>query len=195
MLLLFASCSGKEVESNPINYEEVPMQTVEKMRAIQYDMDVISMEMRSARMERYAFVKDSTEQSYELYLDGFEVFLYTDDGLLETQITSEGARHTTTKGAEEWCAYGNVNIVNHIKGERIQTDTLYWNKDEHKIHTNCYVIATSPQGRMQGYGMESDEKARNSIINRPFDSFGVVTEDSTKFFLDTVNFVGPVQRF
>jgi hypothetical protein len=42
--------------------------------------------------------------------------------------------------------------------------------------------------------MESDEMARNANILRPFDSFGVVTKDSTKIYLDTINFIGPILK-
>ena len=49
----------------------------------------------------------------------------------------------------------------------------------------------SPAGYMQGFGMRSDDMARNAIIQRPFNSYGVVEQDSTKVVLDSVNFVGP----
>jgi hypothetical protein len=48
---------------------------------------------------------------------------------------------------------------------------------------------------MQGYGMESDEMARNAILLKHFDSYAVA-EDSTTILLDSLNFVGPpMQRF
>ena len=50
----------------------------------------------------------------------------------------------------------------------------------------------SPSGFMQGYGMESDQRARNSIIFNPFNSYGILEQDEE--VLDTVNFIGPVQK-
>jgi hypothetical protein len=48
---------------------------------------------------------------------------------------------------------------------------------------------------MQGYGMESDELARNAIILKPFDSYSVIQQDSTEvLYIDTVNFVGPLLK-
>ena len=52
----------------------------------------------------------------------------------------------------------------------------------------------SPDGFMQGYGMESDQRARNSIIFNPFNSYGIVAQDSTAVLLDSVNFIGPLQK-
>jgi hypothetical protein len=45
---------------------------------------------------------------------------------------------------------------------------------------------------MQGYGLESDEMARNAIVLKPFDSFGIIEKDSTNIYIDTINFIGPI---
>jgi hypothetical protein len=46
---------------------------------------------------------------------------------------------------------------------------------------------------MQGYGMESDQRARNSIIFNPFNSYGILEQDDD-IIIDYVNFIGPVQK-
>jgi hypothetical protein len=45
---------------------------------------------------------------------------------------------------------------------------------------------------MQGYGMESDELARNAIILKPFDSYSIIKDSTEVLYIDTVNFVGPL---
>ena len=99
----------------------------------------------------------------------------------------------TTEKNESWSAFGNVVIINHIKGEKMETDTIYWNKEEKQIYTDCYVKMTSDSGLLQGYGMTSDERARNSVILRPFDWYAV-ERDSTYHFIDTVNQMGPQKK-
>jgi len=47
---------------------------------------------------------------------------------------------------------------------------------------------------MQGYGMRSDELARSIAIYKPFNSYGVVVQDSTKVVIDSVNFIGPLLK-
>ncbi len=47
---------------------------------------------------------------------------------------------------------------------------------------------------MQGYGMRSDEMARNAIILKPFDSYGLMKEDSTLVRIDSANFIGPLLK-
>lgn len=73
----------------------------------------------------------------------------------------------------------------------METDTIYWDRSKGEIYTDCYIKLYSPDGFMQGIGMRSDERARNSIIYKPFDSFGIVSKDSTAVIIDSVNFIGP----
>lgn len=193
LAVLAASCKDS-ISINAIDFSQVPTQTVENMSARQYQRDNMTYDMTAARMERYEYVKDSVKYSYELYLGGFELLGYNPDGLLETRLTSDGARHNTLLNDEQWVAYGNVHIENFLKGEHSFTDTLYWDREEQIIYTNNFIKMYSPQGLMQGYGMQSDERASNAVISHPFDSYGV-TLDSTFFFFDSVNFVGPMQRF
>lgn len=183
----------KEPEPVVFDFEQTPVQVVHDMQILQTETGEASMRMHAPLMERFDFYKDSLQQSYELYSDGFHVDAYAENGQLETTITSHMARHVTTPGRESWSAFGDVVIINHIKGEKIETDTLYWNRAEKQIYTDCYVRLTSDSGMMQGYGMTSDERARNSVILRPFDSYAV-ERDSTYYFVDTLNQMGPFRK-
>ena len=84
-------------------------------------------------------------------------------------------------------------IINYLKGETVETDTLFWNKITQRIYTHSWVKLTTPELFMQGYGMESDEMARNAVIQNPFDSYAIVNRDSTEIpYIDTVNLIGPL---
>ena len=158
------SCKGKLAEEDAMDITLMPVQTADSITSVQTP-------------------------------EGFAVYGYIDGGLLETSITADNARHLKySDGRESWAAFGNVVVKNLIKREVMETDTLYWDQKEEKIWTDCYVKMYSPDGFMQGYGMESDQRARNSIIFRPFNSYGIVTQDSTAVNVDSVNFIGPVQR-
>ena len=151
----------------------------------------IQLRMEADLMERYE--RDTV--SYELFPKGFAVYGYTDNELLETEIVSDKARHLKYKdGREKWEAFGNVVVRNLIKQEVMETDTLYWDQKNEKIFTDCYVRMYSPDGFMQGYGMESDQRARNSIILKPFNSYGIIVQDSTAVLTDSVNFIGPLLK-
>ena len=177
------------MEADDIKLSEAPVQTVNDMFIVQTKNGKIEMRAEAPLMERYE--RDSL--SFELFPDGFFVFGYDDQERLETQIVANHARHLKYKdGRESWEAFGNVVVKNLIKQEVMETDTLYWNQHEEKIYTHCYVKMYSPSGFMQGYGMESDQRARNSIIFNPFNSYGYLEQEEE--VLDSVNFIGPIQK-
>ena len=194
LAVLSFSCKGKLGQAAAINLAETPVQTVERMFAVQSKNGLLDARMEAPVMERY----DNDTVTYESFPKGFAVYGYTDEGLLETIIISDDARHVTSKKKtrgvpqkEIWEAFGNVVVHNVVKQETMETDTLYWNQATNEIYTDCYVKMYSPDGFMQGYGMRSDDKARNSIIMRPFNSYGVVVQDTTVVMIDSVNFIGP----
>ena len=186
------SCKGKLGEAEALDLSETPVQTVTDMFIVQTKNSGLEMRAEAPLMEKY---ERGDTLSYELFPEGFNVFGYTDEGLLETKITSDNARHLKYKdGRETWEAFGNVVVQNLIKQETMETDTLYWDQKEEKIYTNCYVKMYSPQGFMQGYGMESDQRARDSKLFNPFNSYGIVAQDTTEVVIDTVNFIGPILK-
>lgn len=186
-ILLFAC---RQEETLVFDFEQTPVQIVRDMQVLQTDRGEASMRMHAPLMQRFDYQKDSVRHIYELYSGGFFVDAYTDNGELETTIVSDEAKHILTEGQESWCAFGNVVITNHLKGERMETDTIYWNREEKRIYTDCYVRLSSGSGLMQGFGMTSDDRARNSVILRPFDSYAV-EHDSTYVYIDTLNTMGP----
>ena len=185
------SCKGKLAEADAVNMAEMPVQTVDDMFIVQSKNGIIQMRAQAPLMEKYE--KDTL--SYELFPEGFFVYGYSDDGLLETEIVADNAKHVKyDDGEESWSAFGNVVVKNLINQEVMETDTLYWDQNDEKIYTHCYVRMYSPKGFLQGYGMESDQRARNSIIYKPFNSYGIVVQDTTKVLIDSVNFIGPMRK-
>lgn len=188
------SCKGNLSEAEKLDLNKIPLQTVEDMFFVQTENGKLKMRVESPRMEVY----EHDTLSYDLFPQGLRVFAYSDEGALETTITSNQARHDKNIGGdmekELWSVFGHVVIRNVIKQEMMETDTLYWDREAQEIWTDCYVKMTSPQGIMQGYGMRSDEMARNAILYSPFDNEFVVEQDSTKVVIDSVNFIGPMLK-
>ena len=185
------SCKGNLSEAEKLDLSVTPLQVVDSMFFVQTENGKLKMRVEAPVMEVY----DHDSLSYELFPKGISVFGYTEEGSLETTIRSQKARHDTRKGGEDkWSAFGNVVIRNIVKQEKMETDTIYWDQQKKEIWTDCYVKMYSPAGYMQGFGMRSDDMARNAIIQRPFNSYGVVEQDSTKVVLDSVNFIGPFPR-
>lgn len=184
------SCKSNLGVADSINLDETPVQTVDDMFVVFSENGRLQMRMEADVMERY----DRDTMSYELFPEGFAVYGYDEDGLLETEIISDNARHEKYEddGRETWQAFGNVVVKNIINKEVMETDTLYWDRKNSRIYTDCYVKMYSPDGFIQGYGMESDERARNTVILKVFDNYAFVVQDSTAAGIDSVNFIGPL---
>ena len=185
------SCKGNLSEAEKLDLNKIPLQTVDDMFYVQTENGRLKTRIEAARMEAYE--KDTL--SYDLFPNGVSYFGYGDDGSLETTITALQARHDKNKGGKDkWSVFGNVVIRNIIKQETMETDTLYWDQETQEIWTDCYIKMTSPSGILQGYGMRSDEMARNAILLSPFDNEFIVEKDSTVVVIDSVNFIGPMLK-
>ena len=187
------SCKSNLAEAQKLDLSVTPIQVVDTMLLINSDNGRLKMRVEALRMEVYEY----DTLSYNYFPLGINVFGYNEeDGLLETTIVADEARHNKYAhgGDDIWSAYGNVVVKNILKREKIETDTLYWDAKNKEIWTDCYVRLSSDDGVMQGYGMRSDEMARNSILLHPFDNTFFVNSDSTKVVIDTLNFIGPLQK-
>ena len=186
------SCKSKLSEAERLDLRFTPIQTVDSMYILQTKDGHVEMRVEAPVMERY----ETDTMSYELFPKGLDVYGYTEQGELQSEIHSENASHEKYKsgGEEIWKAFGNVVIRNVMKQETMETDTIYWDRKAGEIYTDCYVRMYSPDGFLQGYGMRSDEKVTNSVIMRPFNSYGVVVQDSTQVRIDTANFIGPLLK-
>lgn len=190
---IVVSCKSHLHEADSLNLDETPLQTVSDMFAVQSRNGKVINRIEAELMESY----DNDSVKYELFPQGLSVYGYTDEGLLESLIFSDKARHTAKKTGdreEKWEAFGNVVVHNVINRQSMETDTLYWDQTKNEIYTDCYVKMYSPDGYMQGYGMRSDDHARNAILIRPFNSFGYAVQDTTKVLVDSVNFIGPFPK-
>lgn len=195
LAVLFFSCGGKLRQAESLDLSQTPIQTLDDMFAVQSKNGSVSMRLEAPVMERY----DNDTSTWERFPKGVSLFGYTDEGLLETIIVADDARHVTSKAGgnkrdELWEAFGNVIIHNVLKRETMETDTIYWDQSKEEIYTDCYVKLYSPDGFMQGTGMRSDDHARNAVLNNPFNSYGIMDRDTTAVMIDSVNFVGPLLR-
>ncbi len=184
------SCKGNLSEAEKLDLSVTPLQVVEGMFFIQSENGRLKMRVEAPRMEVY----EHDTVAFDLFPAGLHVFAYAEDGSLETTIDSQQARHDKFPGGgdELWSAFGHVVIRNIPKQETMETDTIYWDQKKKEIWTDCYIKMYSPSGSMQGYGMRSDDMARNAILMHPFDNEFLIDNDSTKVVVDSINFIGPM---
>lgn len=196
--ILVYSCGGKLSEAEKLNLETTPLQRVEKMKIVRTENGVLKMRGEADLMEKY----ETDTTSYELFPKGIAVYVYSEGEVLETTLLADQALHVTYKktssnpgeAKETWSAFGHVEIHNLVNHQTMETDTLYWDQEAEQLYTDSYVRMYSPDGFMQGYGMRSDQKANDSVLLHPFNSYSVVVQDSTAVLIDSVNFIGPFAK-
>lgn len=187
------SCSSKLKADGEIKSDESPEQVVDSMEIVQTDKGVPKLRLITPRMERY----QNESKEWQLFPEGFFAYAYDEKGRLETEIKGRSARHIKYKDGsvdEVWEACDSVVITNLIEHRIMETDTLYWAPEKEKIYTHCYVRIIDPKGLMQGYGMESDQRARRTVLNRVFNNYAIIDNDSTRVVIDSVNFIGPFPK-
>ena len=190
---IVVSCSGQIGEADKLDLSKTPTQRIYDMFAVQTKNGAVAMRIESDLMEHY----DTDTATFDAFPRGLSVYGYTEEGLLESVIVADDARHIVPKDRnrdEIWEAFGNVILHNVIEQETMETDTLYWDQAKKEVYTDCYVKIYSRQGFLQGFGMRSDDHMRNSILYRPFDGYGLVVQDTTAVIIDSVNFIGPFPK-
>jgi lipopolysaccharide export system protein LptC len=186
---IVVSCGDGLAEADTIDLSKTPVQTLENMFTVQTKNGKVEMRIEAPLMETY----ENDTLKTDMFPKGLSVYSYNDEGLLESLVFSDNASHKVDKKGfsdDVWSAFGNVMIHNVLNRETIETDTIYWDQTKKEIYTDCYVKLYSPDGFMQGYGMRADDHARNAILHKPFNSYGVTAQDSTLVVIDSVNFIG-----
>ncbi|MCL1973572.1 MAG: LPS export ABC transporter periplasmic protein LptC [Bacteroidetes bacterium] len=170
------SCSESIDKTDAIgSADSLSTLTVYEMNGVQSAFGKVNTRLEAPRMENYSLLPDP----FEIFPQGIKISGYTPEGVLESEITAQRAIHKTGN-RERWEGYGNVVIINFIKGERVETDTLYWDSAAKKIYTHAFIRYYAPDGFIQGYGMESDENADNIVVLHPFYSYAIIRDTTNR---------------
>jgi LPS export ABC transporter protein LptC len=98
-----------------------------------------------------------------LLSNGVTVRFFNADGTPGSVLTSdEGAVDETTNDLE---ARGNVVVISTDE-TTLFTEELYWNESRQLIYTPVFVRIISPEEKLQGVGLESDQRLQNYRIFR-----------------------------
>ena len=153
--------------------DSLSTQTIYQVNALQSDHGRITTRLEAPLMENFSLLPEP----FESFPQGIKITGYTPEGLVESEITARQAIRKTGN-RERWEAFGDVVIINFIKEERVETDTLYWDIAGRKIYTHDFIRYFAPDLFVQGIGMESDERAENIKVLNPFYSY-LIMRDTT----------------
>lgn len=80
---------------------------------------------------------------------------------VEARIKADTAYYNTK--AEIWTLRGNVHIES-LKGERFDTQLMYWNQKTQRVYSDQYIRIEQPERTITGYGFDSNQQMTEYVI-------------------------------
>ncbi|MFH1120596.1 MAG: LPS export ABC transporter periplasmic protein LptC [Bacteroidota bacterium] len=164
MVALF-SCNNDLNEVNLLNQPDTtPSMFARNVSIAESEFGRIKYNLTAAFLKRSELPGKATST---IFPEGFRVVFF--DSLqpdkIRTEITAEYGLDDESKRIME--ARTNVIVINHLKGEKLNTERLVWDKNTRKVYSDKFVTITTPDKIIYGEGMESDEKFERWTIKKP----------------------------
>ena len=156
MLLLFSSCGGKKKELGEAITERDSLPSMATLGVVTYisDSGVTRYRMEAEEWLMY----DRKRPSYWAFEKG--VYLEQFDSLFNVDASIKADTAYFYDKQKLWKLMGNVDIKNR-KGERFNTELLYWNQATEKVYSDRFIRIEQPDRIITGYGFDSN---RSSLL-------------------------------
>jgi len=110
-----------------------------------------------ARVEVYAKLAEtfSKPESTTKLKDGLKVNFFSANGEIVSTLTALYGEVNYSKGT--MFVKDSVQLFNHKKKQRLETEALFWNQKDSSIFTTSGVIVRSPKGILFGDGIRTKQ--------------------------------------
>ena len=153
IFLLFSSCSGgkKDLGAAITERDSLPVMDTRGVTTLVSDSGVTRYRVNTEEW----LIFDRKSPSYWAFEKG--IYLEKFDSLfqVEASIKADTAYHYDKERL--WKLMGNVHIQN-LKGEKFDTELLYWDQNKHKVYSDKRVRIEQPDQVIYAIGFESDEQ-------------------------------------
>ncbi|WP_455584249.1 LPS export ABC transporter periplasmic protein LptC [Bacteroides sp.] len=180
MLLLFPSCGGKKAELGDAITERDSLPSMATLDVVTYisDSGVTRYRMDAAEW----LVYDRKKPSYWAFEKG--VYLEQFDSLLNVDASIKADTAYYYDKQKLWKLMGHVDIKNR-KGERFNTELLYWNQATEKVYSDRFIRIEQPDRIITGRGFDSNQQMTVYQI-RNMEGIFYVDEEEQKAPTDSV---------
>ena len=153
MLLFFSSCGGKKKELGEAITERDSLPSMATLGVVTYisDSGVTRYRMEAEEWLMY----DRKRPSYWAFEKG--VYLEQFDSLFNVDASIKADTAYFYDKQKLWKLMGNVDIKNR-KGERFNTELLYWNQATEKVYSDRFIRIEQPDRIITGYGFDSNQQ-------------------------------------
>lgn len=180
MFLLFSSCGGKKKELGEAITERDSLPSMATLGVVTYisDSGVTRYRMKAEEWLMY----DRKRPSYWAFEKG--VYLEQFDSLFNVDASIKADTAYFYDKQKLWKLMGNVDIKNR-KGERFNTELLYWNQATEKVYSDRFIRIEQPDRIITGYGFDSNQQMTIYQI-RNMGGIFYVDEEEQKASTDSV---------
>lgn len=165
VLLAFTSCENDLQQVNELTKAyEAAVETGKNVEMLYSEMGIVRVKIEGPTLKRHKTAKPFVE-----FPDGLKVTFYNNKQQVNSILTADYAiRYEQDQRA---VLERNVVLVNDKKGERLETEELFWNEKGRVISGEQLVTITTPRERIIGKsGFEADQDFSQYTIKEIVDS-------------------------
>ena len=131
------------------------------------DVEIIYSERARVQIKLVSpyLVNETKEEPLLIFPEGFTVYFYDSAMNLQSTITADyGISYEKKKLME---ARHNVVVENLKKGEKLNTEELFWDRNKQQIYSNKFVRLTTGEQVVTGDGLTSKDPFDEIFITNP----------------------------
>lgn len=159
MLLLFSACEGRQktIGEAITERDSLPVMKTVGVTSLISDSGVTRYRVNTEEW----LVYDRKKPSYWAFEKG--VYLEQFDSVFNVEASIKADTAYYYDKEKLWKLMGNVDIKN-LKGERFNTELLYWNQATQKVYSDKFIRIEQPDRTIWGYGFDSNQQMTNYVI-------------------------------
>lgn len=153
VLLFICSCSGKKKNLGEAITERdsLPVMDTHDVTTLISDSGVTRYRITTPRWQ----VFDRKQPPHWAFEEGIHLEKFDTLFQVEASIDADTAYYYNKE--ELWKLMGHVDIKN-LKGERFNTELLYWDQRKKKIYSDRFIRIEQPDRIITGHGFESNQE-------------------------------------
>lgn len=172
MLFLIFACENEVAQVKSLTRDErIPMEIQQNFKLMYSDSTFLRMELRAPIAESYP----QLEKPQREFRKGIKVRFLDSEGNESSSLESDYALQLIN--TDLWEARGNVIVINQ-KGERLNTEKLFWDNRKEIIYSDEFVKITTPNEIIMGEGFQADQNFETYEINQVSGIINIEDDDA-----------------
>lgn len=143
------SCKTDMDTINRIGREQAQVEKATDIEVSYTENGILSARILAETMDRFLI-----PPAYSEFNKGLRLFFFTETGQLDSRLSANYGK--IYNDDTEMLLKDNVVIIS-AKGEKLNTEELYWKRNDKKITTDKFVKITTPDEIIYGKGLEATE--------------------------------------